>query len=93
MGPRTLALTADLKTLNALASEMSSNLTQVTTMAEQSSANIFDLEFDKVEINDRLDRLFELSDSHASRAAHAETEAGRDQRALPHFIWLGGQNL
>ena len=44
---RTLALTADLKTLNALANEMSSNLTQVTTMAEQSNANIFDLEFDK----------------------------------------------
>ena len=29
-------------------------------------------------MNDRLDRLFELSDSHSSRAAHAETEAGRD---------------
>ena len=44
---RTLALTADLKTLNALANEMSSNLTHVTTMAEQSNANVFDLEFDK----------------------------------------------
>ena len=29
-------------------------------------------------MNDRLDRLFELSDSHTSRAAHAQSEAGRD---------------
>ena len=32
----------------------------------------------QVEMNDRLDRLFELSDSHTSRAAHAQSEAGRD---------------
>ena len=32
----------------------------------------------QVEMNDRLDRLFEFSASHTSRAAHAETEAGRD---------------
>ena len=29
-------------------------------------------------MNDRLDRLFELSDSHTSRAAHAEAVAGKD---------------
>ena len=29
-------------------------------------------------MNDRLDRLYELSDSHSTRAAHAESEAGRD---------------
>ena len=32
----------------------------------------------QVEMNDRLDRLFELSDSHTSKAAHAQSEAGRD---------------
>ena len=44
---RTLALGDNLKILNAVSNELISNLTQVTTMAEQNNANIFDQEFDK----------------------------------------------